>query len=42
MPFHHALVDTPKAQLLWMGGVAVCVAKSAQQFWVVERGQRDE
>ena len=42
IPFHHALVDNPKSQLLWMGGVAVCVAKSGQQFWVVERGHRNE
>ena len=42
VPLHHALVDNPKSQLLLMGGVAVCVAKSGQQFWVVERGHRNE
>ena len=42
IPIHYALVDIPKSQLLWMGGVAVCVAKSTKQFWVVEMGHRNE
>ena len=42
IPFHHPLVDNPKSQLLWMGGVAVFVAKSGQKFWVVERGHRNQ
>jgi hypothetical protein len=42
MPFHRTFVDIRKSQLLWMGGLAVCVAKSGKQFWGVERGHRNE